>query len=76
MTEQFLSARKVSAISQESDLAELKRTREDMIQAIERFKKYKSTCGSGMLQAVKEFAVQIEILEKQLTGNSELADLV
>ena len=76
MTEQFLNSRKVSTISHETDLAELKRTREDMLQVIERFKKFKQTCESAFLQSVKVLEVQIEILEKQLTGNSELADLV
>ncbi len=47
-----------------------------MLQTIERFKKFKQTCESAFLQSVKVLEVQIEILEKQLTGNSKLAEVV
>ena len=74
--EKFLDARKNSTISHETDLADLKRTREEMLQAIEKFKKFKSNCESGFLESVKGLTVQIDILEKQLSGNHKLADHV
>lgn len=74
--EQFLDARKNSNISNETDLADLKRSRDEMLQAIERFKKFKSTCEGGYLEAVKGLTAQIDILEKQLRENLKLTDHV
>ena len=76
MIEQFLDARKNSTISHETDLADLKRTREDMLQTIERFQRFRSNCEDSLLGAVKSFAVQIEILESQLIENHKLTDQV
>ena len=63
MIEEFLIARKNSTISHETDIIDLKRTREDMIQAIDRFKKFQPTCDS-LLETVKGFETQINHLEK------------
>jgi len=72
----FLEARKNSTISHEADLADLKRTRKDMLQAIDRFSKFQTNCEDGFLAAVKGLTAQIDILEKLLTENDKLADLV
>jgi hypothetical protein len=76
MIEQFLDARKNSMISHETDLADLKRTRDDMLQTIERFQRFQSNCEDGLLGAVKGFKVQIDILESQLVENYKLIDHV
>lgn len=76
MIEQFINARKNSTLSHETDLTDLKRTREDMLQAIERFKKFQKNCESSFLESVKAIEAQISILEKHQTENQKLTDIV
>ncbi len=47
-----------------------------MLQAIERFRRFQNNCEDGFLGAVKGLTAQIDILEKLLTENQKLADLV